>query len=286
MFIPLREAAKTSILSTTWKNMWMNLPSLVFDETFFKDNIGPSTIDKLMFDICRVLLLYRGPLRDFSLSIPLLGFFTDHIGQIMQFLPEKNIECLTLKAHDYKLPSCLFSAFSQHLKILRLSYCELPTTSSSCVSFKIFHMLTVLELRHVKVMDSSLTTLLSFKCRSLTSLTMVSYGINFQWYPVLVDAPKLDYLQFVGNFCYLHLEHTPRLKTAIIHKYFNALGDKIHDDDNYGSVFRKIWDGLAAVESLSLSGYFCQVTILFLIIHPLIFFFGIDSSLWSVTDIP
>ncbi|CAN1220603.1 hypothetical protein LINPERPRIM_LOCUS1944 [Linum perenne] len=50
--IPLRDAAKANILSTTWRNRWKNIPSLVFDETFFHG----SSIDKQMLDLCSVLM--------------------------------------------------------------------------------------------------------------------------------------------------------------------------------------------------------------------------------------
>ncbi|CAI0552798.1 unnamed protein product [Linum tenue] len=35
-FLPLREAAKTSVLSTAWRRTWVNRPSVVFDDQFWK----------------------------------------------------------------------------------------------------------------------------------------------------------------------------------------------------------------------------------------------------------
>ncbi|CAN1174420.1 F-box/FBD/LRR-repeat protein At1g13570 [Linum perenne] len=239
-FLPLRDAAKASLLSTTWGNMWMHLPTLVLDDKSF---FQLATIDKLMFNICRVLLLHRGPLRELTLLIPNLGSFPDQLYQILMFLQDKRLESLTVVDHieRYNLPSCLFSpSFSRHLKTLRLSGCQFP--ASSPVSFEGFSMLTVLELRNMNMIgEASLTTLWSFRCHSLSTLILDGFGGYSQRHPILIEAPRLEYFHFVGNFCYLHMS-TPCLKHAIIHKGTTFLVDRKPDS------ILKTWYGLEAIE--------------------------------------
>ncbi|CAL1403853.1 unnamed protein product [Linum trigynum] len=95
MFLPLREAAKASILSSGWRKIWTRLPKFVFDESFCQTNLEAkgqdqiAEMNKLMFKLCTVLLLHRGPLQELSLSLPILRSFPAQIDQILLFLQEK-----------------------------------------------------------------------------------------------------------------------------------------------------------------------------------------------------
>ncbi|CAL1403850.1 unnamed protein product [Linum trigynum] len=268
MLLPLRDAAKASLLSTKWRNLWANIPCLVFDRSFCPMvrvcQHQDAAIGKLMLNLCTVLFLHRGPLREFSLSLPLLRSFPDHIERILVFLQEKQIDGLTItlesqyrfpcfpsyKIECYQLPRRVFSSFSR-LKTLRLCCCEIKT---SPVSFDGFRMLTVLELRNVIFSDGYSSTPWSFKCPLLSALTLDDCGGLFEEPDIVIEAPKLSNFRFVGKFSSLHLKHTPLLKTAILNKQFPPTE---HKKDGPSKVLQ-IWGGLAAVESLSVSGHFYQ----------------------------
>ncbi|CAI0544130.1 unnamed protein product [Linum tenue] len=260
---------KASLLSTKWRNMWANIPCLVFDRSFCPMvrvcQHQDAAIGKLMLNLCTVLFLHRGPLREFSLSLPLLRSFPDHIERILVFLQEKQIDCLTItleiqyrfpcfpsyKIECYQLPRRVFSSFSR-LKTLRLCCCEIKT---SPVSFDGFRMLTVLELRNVIFSDGYSSTPWSFRCPLLSALTLDDCGGLFEEPDIVIEAPKLSNFRFFGKFSSLHLKHTPLLKTAVLNKQFPPTE---HKKDGPSKVLQ-IWGGLAAVESLSVSGHFYQM---------------------------
>ncbi|XP_059650291.1 F-box/FBD/LRR-repeat protein At1g13570-like [Cornus florida] len=71
MMLPLRDAARTSILSKKWRFYWLKLPQLVFDDTMIQDSMKNqnSLQSKLLMTIYQVLLLHNGPIVKFTLSI-------------------------------------------------------------------------------------------------------------------------------------------------------------------------------------------------------------------------
>ncbi|CAN1252037.1 F-box/FBD/LRR-repeat protein At1g13570 [Linum perenne] len=248
-FLPLRDAGKASILSSKWRNLWMYLPTLVFDEKFSSRN--KIDVNKVMLHISTVLFLHRGPLKEVSLSLSILKRFPDQLDQILLLLEGKRIESLTIKIEDYKLSRRLFSSGSlTKLKTLRLSLCRL---ASSPDSFGGFSMLTVLELRSV-LFDCPSSTW-SFRCPRLSHFTLYRCGYFEQCLNIVIEAPKLDCFHFVGTFCSLHFKNTPVLRIVTIEKSPHTWC-KTKDE----SSLLKFWGGLAAVESLSvLSDHFYQM---------------------------
>ncbi|CAI0458666.1 unnamed protein product [Linum tenue] len=65
VFLPIKAAVQTSILSRNWRHRWRITPQLVFDESFrnWHDE------NKLMVDIYGALLLHDGPITKFELAI-------------------------------------------------------------------------------------------------------------------------------------------------------------------------------------------------------------------------
>ncbi|CAN1179086.1 F-box/LRR-repeat protein At4g14103 [Linum perenne] len=61
-FLPLRDAANSSILSSKWRYLWTNLPTLVIDESFgdeiveqrSKENQSEVVRKLIMYEICKV----------------------------------------------------------------------------------------------------------------------------------------------------------------------------------------------------------------------------------------
>ncbi|CAN0916828.1 F-box/FBD/LRR-repeat protein At1g13570 [Linum grandiflorum] len=226
MSLPLRDAAKCSILSTKWRNLWTYLPTLAIDQSFGLpilerqlircNDYEEDVVERLItLDVCKVLMLHRGPLKEFSLPHAMLG---DQVDEVLRFLPFKTIEKLTIGEGPYgssylKLSKTLFTSFSQ-LKTLNLSFCKL---SFSAVSFEGFDRLTVLQLRNVKFSGSQ--PQLSFRCPLLTTLILERCYSGLSYPRIVVEeAPLLECLYLVGCFSYLLMNATSLLKTLTVHE--------------------------------------------------------------------
>ncbi|CAN1171342.1 F-box/FBD/LRR-repeat protein At1g13570 [Linum perenne] len=248
MFLPLRDAAKSSLLSPNWRNLWTNLPSLVFDQSFVHKRSVPRMIkdESLAFDaICNVLIHHRGPLRELTISVSISKV---KIEQIMKLLHPQAIESLTIASDEvcYKLQMQMLSSFSQ-LRTLRLSCCEL---AFSPVLLQRFKHLTVLELRFAEFPQNPAEWRFS-RWQFLTTLTLDRcYRPRKLPDIVIEEAPRLSCFHFAGKFNSLQLNSAPLLKTVFIRKTNLAW--------TVESNLLKVNGGLAAVESLSVAGFFYE----------------------------
>ncbi|CAI0546031.1 unnamed protein product [Linum tenue] len=253
-FLPLREAVRTSVVSRKWANKWVHMRALVLDDKFGKvvKPVASAANNKLMLDVCNVLMRHRARLNAFSLSIPdLRSAFSDHrIGQIIGSLDDQHIESLSIEIKDYVLPSCIFS-FTR-LKNLKLCGCQFR---SSVVAFhsSAFAELDVLELRGLAVPKLGGEARFSFNCPLLSSLTMEGCGLSTNKIGIVIEAPKLDYCRISGSFSLLEFKHTPLLKTVHVHQDLSYIEDKGYSN------FKKFTDALRSVEQLSISGYFYNI---------------------------
>ncbi|CAN1171292.1 F-box/FBD/LRR-repeat protein At1g13570 [Linum perenne] len=246
MFLPLKEAAKSSILSTKWRNLWTNLPSIVINESFSNMGLEPmEVVDKLMLNVYRVLLLHGGNLKGFSLSHSMLRYQTYHL---LRLLPYRNLESLTVDTGGfYKLPIRVCLAFYK-LKTLRLSECKF---TFSPVSFHGFRRLTDFELKRVRFKKN--LAQLRFSCPLLVTVIIESYS-RYQRPVILIqEAPNLSCFRFDGWFASLRLGYTPRLKDVMIENWNHVLGKK------FGPNLLEIDGGFAAVESLCVSSNFYEM---------------------------
>ncbi|PSR88220.1 F-box/FBD/LRR-repeat protein [Actinidia chinensis var. chinensis] len=123
--LPIRDAVRTSILSTKWRYKWANLTHIVFDEkcgTLCNDKVPVE--DNLVKIITRLLFLHDGPIHNFSLSSAYLPSSPD-IDQWLLFLSRKDIKELVLELGEgewFRAPSCLFSCRKlTHLELIRLA---------------------------------------------------------------------------------------------------------------------------------------------------------------------
>ncbi|KAL7219810.1 hypothetical protein ACSBR2_012803 [Camellia fascicularis] len=68
----IRDAARSSILSTKWRSIWITISQLKLGNQFFKDTlkIKPIVKHELVSVVEKILLLHDGPIPMFLFCIP------------------------------------------------------------------------------------------------------------------------------------------------------------------------------------------------------------------------
>ncbi|KAK9048523.1 hypothetical protein SSX86_032514 [Deinandra increscens subsp. villosa] len=176
-FLPIQEAARTSILSREWRYHWIKIPKLVFIEDTFQVSTGSAeppftsqTIDqlikrrKLFNAIYQVLFMHRDPIHEFTLSM-VTNATCFEFDRIMLHLSQRNtVKKLKLEfISGYKLPSSIFSF--HRLTDLHLTGCDLDNEPT----FNGFGNLASLYFQEVMVCRKTLLHLLS-SCPLLKSV--------------------------------------------------------------------------------------------------------------------
>lgn len=170
-FLPIKEAARTSILSREWRYRWTKIPKLTFighkfhastdvarrwgSEASLSETATMTERCKLFYAIYQVLLIHEGPIHEFTLSMATddTCFEIDHI--IFYLSRKRSVKKLTLDLSWYTPPSSLFSL--HQLTYLYLCGCELDRLPS----FIAFGSLTSLFLQEVEINEKALLHLLS-----------------------------------------------------------------------------------------------------------------------------
>ncbi|KAK1363054.1 F-box/FBD/LRR-repeat protein [Heracleum sosnowskyi] len=121
--LSLRDAVRTSILSKKWRNKWISLPHLIFENQSLLISSQDQTLirNKLLNIVDHVLLLHSGPIQKFKLSHRDLQGVYD-IDRWILFLSRGSVQEVILeiwKGHQYKLPASLY--FCQKLIHLEIS---------------------------------------------------------------------------------------------------------------------------------------------------------------------
>ncbi|KAL3824024.1 hypothetical protein ACJIZ3_020053 [Penstemon smallii] len=247
--LPLRDAVRTSILSTRWRYKWASLTHIMFDDrsaSHFNDRIVVQ--DGIVNFITRFLFLHDGPIHKFSLSSSFLQSSPD-IDQWLLFLSRKDVKELILELGEgewFRAPSCVFSC--KKLTRLELVRCELDPPPN----FKGFLCLKHLSLQQVLIPPDDIEYLIS-NCPLLESLTL-SY---FDSLELTVCAPNLKYLILEGEFKDLCLENTPLLVAISVAMYMT---DDIaeHFEHSSSCNFDKFLGGVPKLERLIGHIYFTK----------------------------
>lgn len=248
--LPIRDAVKTSVLSSKWRYRWANLPQLVYDDkcaNFSPDNTMIE--NRLIKFITHSLLLHQGPIHSFTITSSVLQSCPD-IDQWILFLSRNNVREVTLDLSEgewFRVPSCLFSC--KKLTHLELCRCELDPPPS----FRGFLCLRTLNLQQVLVAADPIESLISGS-PLLESLTLLYYdGLDLSIY-----APNLKYLCLEGEFKEICLENTPLLEFMSITLYMNADDVQEHFEQSSGCNFVKILGGVPDLERLVGHVYFTK----------------------------
>ncbi|KAM5570861.1 F-box/FBD/LRR-repeat protein [Rosa sericea] len=236
--LPIKEAVRTSILSTKWRYKPAMLQNLKFDEQCV------STQNHITFAniVDQVLLLHIGPIHKFELSHRDFLASAD-IDRWVLHLSRSCVKCLKLliwTGHRYKLPSCFFSC--QDIIHLRLHNCILKPPST----FRGFKSLEHLDIRHVTLAQHVFEDFI-VRCPMLKKL-ILKYCDGFP--NLCIDAPNLKLLDIDGSFEDVSLQNTLHLEHVDIRLEF-----KVRWVVGGSSNLLKFFVHLPNIRDLQISGY-------------------------------
>ncbi|XP_078157422.1 F-box/FBD/LRR-repeat protein At1g13570-like [Carex rostrata] len=223
MKLPIKEAVRTSLLSTKWKYAWMSIPNLVFIEDSSRSN--------LIRLVDQVLSLHRGRILQFKLVIR--HVCNEAFNRWMLILSRNGIKNL-------------------HIEWGRVEKCCIMHVLPSFIGFK---CLRTLKLLKFKLEGISVERLIS-SCPLLERLELC--GI-IEYDCLVIRSRNLKWLSIIGKFCDLCLE-TPNLCFAYINLEC-YLGDDDNfslPSKNYKSNILRVLGSLSMIKKLGLYKVFLK----------------------------
>ncbi|CAI0458470.1 unnamed protein product [Linum tenue] len=213
VFLPVKDAARTSLLSRDWRNRWRSIPQLVFDDYFAPTPAGNSYLpdeNKVMMQVYEALMGHDGPIAKFELSIS--GIRNPNVDILMRYISSKGVQELSLlfwECHHLQLYSSLF--FALPLNRLRLQYC----TFSLASSFVGFSKLNLVEFNDVFLPDNFYENFIP-NCPLLEELSSIA-SHNPDMVSLFASLPALQHLNLgIELLLFLADGHVPyQLPTAL-----------------------------------------------------------------------
>ena len=252
-YLPIRDRAKTSILSSKWRYKWATVPCLVFDNQSLPlsiDNQGIFLTNKLVSDIDRVLLLHRGPICKFELSYQHYLPAIDMDKWILHLSrhPIKELILTISNLQVYAMPSCIFSC--QDLTNLDLASCFLKPPST----FKGFKYLKFLSLWNVTVDQDVLENLIA-SCPMLEELDVADLvGVNY----FNINAPNLQTFGFQAPILDVSFKSTSHLVSFMVDAT-SRYKDYQRGNVGYPSNLIELLAEMPQIKSISIDGFSLEV---------------------------
>ncbi|XP_062111251.1 F-box/FBD/LRR-repeat protein At1g13570 isoform X1 [Humulus lupulus] len=251
--LPIRDAVRTSILSSKWRYKWASITQLVFDDKCVTLRSDRALVEKSLIDfITKALFLHKGPIHKFQLSTFYLQNCSD-IDQWLLFLSRNDIKELVLELEEeegegelFRVPASLFHC--KKLTRLDLFRCELDPP----LTFKGFSYLNSLTLHQVLVAPDVIESLIS-GCPLLENLA-ISY---FDSLALNIKAPNLKFLFLEGEFKDIKLENTPLLVAMSVAMYMTE-DNAEHFEQSSSCNFVKFLGGVPCLERLIGHVYFTK----------------------------
>ncbi|CAI0458669.1 unnamed protein product [Linum tenue] len=241
VFLPIKDAAKTSLLSRDWRHRWRSIPQLVFDDRFAplpeEDDCGNIADDgkDVVLKIYEALLTHDGLLTKFELSIP---EFRRQIplDLLILHLSRKAVQELALLFEDDNYPKLHSSLFSPAfpLKRLKLKGCEFKVPSG----FAGFNKLTLLELEDVVLPDDFYQNFLPC-CPLLEELRVIDCTGEAH----VFVSPSLKVLLFHSCLSKICFKYTPLLSVVSVldtNEYTYEAGSFVKDNSDMVDLFASL----------------------------------------------
>ncbi|CAN1264246.1 F-box/FBD/LRR-repeat protein At1g13570 [Linum perenne] len=215
-FLPIKEAARTSVLSSKWRYQWRSIPHLVFDADFatfpkrYTCKLGER--NKVMLQIYQALLVHQGPMHRFELAIPGMDHYPE-IDQLISYLSTKSVKELNIFStrglFSEVLPSSVFSILNLNsLRLQRYKFQVPPPLSFG------FSNLTLLELKEVDLPKNyDFFEALLPRCPLLEELRVLDCSTIIE---PLFESASLKTLFFHSSFKTICFKNTQRLSVLSV----------------------------------------------------------------------
>ncbi|XP_028958248.2 F-box/FBD/LRR-repeat protein At1g13570-like isoform X1 [Malus domestica] len=245
-YLPIREAVRTSVLSSKWRNKSAMLTHLLFDDRCTSDQ-NPTTFAGI---VDHVLLGHIGPIYRFAIT-----HFRPQVGRDIDrwilHLSRNSIKELGLNiscgGHRYKMPSCFFSC--QDLIHLVLYNCLLQPPST----FRGFRRVKNCGLFNV-ALDQDVFENLIVCCPLLERLKLTHCDGLTQF---KIDAPNLKVLKFEGVLEDVSFVNTLKLANVRVCLTANVANDQRQTAGSCSNLL-KFFVHLPRIQCLHVTNYFLK----------------------------
>ncbi|XP_057861283.2 F-box/LRR-repeat protein At3g26922 isoform X2 [Cryptomeria japonica] len=201
--LPLKDAIRSSVLSTRWRHLWKHIPCLHFSRDFFEsanhpDRVRSECLGYLKHTVDDILLRHSAELESFRIYFghPLSRVNLENIAEWIDCAAVKGVKHLGLiidfTTMEIHIPPSLFDCHSlADLELGGFTFSEIPTDFGGFLSLKTCSFSNIYNLT-----DDKLQQLIAL-CPNLQKLVLEAC---FQLENLRIRAPDLDSLKLRG--CY------------------------------------------------------------------------------------
>ncbi|KAF9588808.1 hypothetical protein IFM89_016168 [Coptis chinensis] len=198
-FLDMKHAARTSILSTRWRDLWTSIPTLNFNSTVFLESTRKTSKDKDRFiDFIDQVFVHhdKSSVQTFrffyndSRHLPPKRVYSWVVALVRRNVQELVIDIPASLHYLLSVPLCLFNCAS--LTVLKLQFERLyvPLALPHFISLP---LLLTLHLKSVNFLDEDLTSKLFSSCPVLESLVIVDCRFG-KMKKLIISGLKLKHL--------------------------------------------------------------------------------------------
>ncbi|XP_074274749.1 F-box/FBD/LRR-repeat protein At1g13570-like [Silene latifolia] len=209
--LPIRMAARTSVLSKQWRHAWLSLKSLIFNYDFWAelaDRDEPVDWRKGSQIISDILFCHIGPVHDLELFMPYEACRNRmNNRQWICFLSKNGVRKVVIRNRYVKMDITTYIFRCSELVHLELSVFNLNSPPTDFIGFPYLKHLLLEGIMFIK--QSTFSSLIE-NCRMLETLKLVNWsGMDH----IVIDTPSLQTLILSGDFESLAFRNVRSLKS-------------------------------------------------------------------------